>query len=249
MPTWVATSRSPAANIDVEIQHRIRCACFSYGRLKDRVFSERGFRTATKILVYKAVILTTLLYGCETWVAYRRHVKVLEQFQQRILRAILGVHWQDRITNARILEQADTTSIEAHIVRSQLSWAGHVRRMPDTRVPKQLLYAELSAGNRKTGGQWKRYKDQLKANLKKCEMDLQWETTADDRAYWRRTSHMGVANLERRRIITEAEKRERRKNQEYDNDTADSAVCVCNVCGRICRSAIGLYSHQRTHRT
>ena len=57
---------SKSANIDVEIQHRIRCACFSYGRLKDRVFSERGFRTATKILVYKAVILTTLLYGCET---------------------------------------------------------------------------------------------------------------------------------------------------------------------------------------
>ena len=73
-----------------------------------------------------------LIYGCETWIAYRRHVKVLEQFQQRILRAIIGVHWQDRITTARILEQADTTSIEAHIVRPQLSWAGHVRRMPDT---------------------------------------------------------------------------------------------------------------------
>ena len=52
---------SKSANIDVEIQHRIRCACYSYGRLVDRVFSERGFRTATKILVYKAVILTTLL--------------------------------------------------------------------------------------------------------------------------------------------------------------------------------------------
>ena len=38
---------SKSANIDVEIQHRIRCACFSYVRLKDRVFSERGFRTAT----------------------------------------------------------------------------------------------------------------------------------------------------------------------------------------------------------
>ena len=136
-----------------------------------------------------------------------RHVKVREPFQQRILRAIIAVYWQDRITDARILEQADTTSIEAHIVRSQLSWAGHVRRMPDTRVPKQLLYAELSPGKRKTGGQWKRYKDQLKANLKMCEMDLQWETTAEDRAYWRRTSRMGVANLERRRITMEAEKR------------------------------------------
>ena len=111
---YLGSYLSKSANIDVEIQHRIRCACFSYGRLKDRVFSERGFRTTTKILVYKAVILTTLLYGCETWVDYRRHVKVLEQFQQRILRAILGVHWQDRITNARILEQAEITSIETH---------------------------------------------------------------------------------------------------------------------------------------
>ena len=153
---YLGSYLSNSANIDVEIQHRIRCACFSYSRLKDRVFSERGFRTATKILVYKVVILTTLLYGCETWVAYRRHVKVLEQFQHRILRYILGVHWQDRITNASILEQADTTSIEANIVKSQLSWAGLVRRMPDTRVPKQLLYAELSSGKRKTGGEWKR---------------------------------------------------------------------------------------------
>ena len=178
---------------------------------------------------------------------------MLEQFQQRILRVILGVHRQDRITNARMLEQADTTSNEAHIVRSQLSRAGYVRRMPYTRVPKQLLYAELSSGKRKTGEQWKRYKDQLKANLKKCEMDLQWETTADDRAYWRRTSRrssrMSVANLERRRITTEAEKRERRKNREYDNDTADSAACVCNVCGRICRSEMGLYTieHKSFH--
>ena len=136
------------------------------------------------------MFLTTLLYGCETWVAYRRHVKVLEQFQQRILRSIAGVHWQDRITNASILEQADTTSIEAHIVKSQLSWAGRVRRMP-----KQLLDAEISSGKRKTGGQWQRYKDQLKANLKKCEMELQWENRVDDRACWRRTSRMGVANL------------------------------------------------------
>ena len=132
----------------------ITCACFSYGRLQDRVFSERGFRTANKILVHNAVVLTTLLYGCETWVAYRRHVKELEQFQQRILRAIIGVYWQDRITNAHIIEQLDTTSIEAHIVRSHLSWTGHVRRMPATRVPKQILYAELSSEKRKTGGQW-----------------------------------------------------------------------------------------------
>ena len=74
-------------------------------------------------------------------------------------------------------------------------------RYPTTET---LLYTKLSSGKRKTGGQLKRYKDQLKANLKKCEMDLQRETTADDRAHW----CMGVANLERRRITMEAEKEE-----------------------------------------
>ena len=42
----------------------------------------------------------------------------------------------------------------------------------------------------------------------------------------------------------EAEKRERRKNRKQENDTA---VCVSNVCDRICRSSFGLYSHQRSY--
>ena len=71
------------------------------------------------------------------------------------------------------------------------------------------------------------------------------EFRADDRAYWRR---MGVANLERRRITMEAEKRERRKYREHDDETADSASCVCTVCSRICRSAIGFYGPRHIHR-
>ena len=59
-----------------------------------------------------------------------------------------------------------------------------------------------------------------------------------------RTSHMGVANHERSRTTMKAAKRERRKNRKQDNDTA---VCVSNVCDRICRSSFGLYSHQRNY--
>ena len=118
--------------------------------------SERGFRRATYKLVYEAVILIILLC-CETWIAYRRHMKVLEQFEQRIPRLILGVHLQDQITNSRIPEQADTICVEAHIARSQLSWAGHniMWRMPDTRVTDYTstvgTYAKFSSGKRKKG--------------------------------------------------------------------------------------------------
>ena len=107
--------------------------------------------------------------------------------------------------------QTETHHHPCHLGTSDPALVNYLH--PVTRVPKQLLYAELSSGKGKTGGQWKRYKDQLKAKLKKCEMDLLWETTADD--------------LERRRITAEAEKRDRRKNREYDNDTADMCVqCV-----------------------
>ena len=60
-----------------------------------------------------------------------------------------------------------------------------------------------------------------------------------------RTSRMGVANHERSRTTMKAAKRERRKNRKQDNDTA---VCVSNVCDRICRSSFGLsYSHQSNY--
>jgi len=48
-----------------------------------------GIRLDIKVAVYKAVILTVLLYGSVTWVTYRRldtrHVRKLEQFHMRCL--------------------------------------------------------------------------------------------------------------------------------------------------------------------
>ena len=83
-------------------------------------------------------------------------------------------------------------------------------------------------GSGKTVGQWKRYKDQLKANLKKCEMELQWENRADDRACWRRTSRMGVANLERRRITMGAQKSGERTDKM--TTTLQTVHHVCAMC-------------------
>ena len=55
--------------------------------------------------------------------------------------------------------------------------------MSDTRVPKQLLYAELSQSKLKTGGQSKCHKDRLIAMMNKYEVDLQLETRVDGRVY------------------------------------------------------------------
>ena len=60
--------------------------------------------------------------------------------------------------------------------KAQKHWAGHVFRMSDSIIPKQLLYGELSQGARKVGGQRKRFKDSLKAYLKDFNIDSStWE--------------------------------------------------------------------------
>ena len=78
---------------------------------------------------------TTLLYGGETWVLYRKQVRQLERFHQRCLRSILGIKWQDYVSN-EVLKRVSLPSIESILLQVQLRWAGHVKRMEDVRMPK-----------------------------------------------------------------------------------------------------------------
>ena len=67
----------------------------SFGRLHHRLWSDHGIHLSTKFGVYRTVVLTTLLYGSESWTWYRRHVKKLDHFLLRCLRQICGISWKD----------------------------------------------------------------------------------------------------------------------------------------------------------
>ena len=94
-----------------------------------------------------ALSLLYLLYYIP-WCLYRLQVQTLERFHQRCLRSILKIAWHQRITNIAVLEKAGVNSLESSIYKLQLRWLGHVIRMSDARLPKQILYAELTAGTR-----------------------------------------------------------------------------------------------------
>ena len=123
--------------------------------------------------MYRAVVLTTLLYGSESWVTYRHQLQLLERFHQRSLRTILNIHWSDYVTNVEVLERAEVTSIKAMLHKLQLRWVGHVSRMDDLRLPKIAMYGKLSTGHRDRGATRIRYKDSLKQILAACHIDYQ----------------------------------------------------------------------------
>ena len=233
-------------NIDAEVLARINQASSSFGRLRSRVFENTNLRIKTKVSVYTAVCLSTLLYGAESWTIYRRHIKQLESFHIRCLQRILGLKWQDKVPHSQILQRAETTSIESMLAKKQLRWIGHVYRMPEHRLPRQVLYSQLPEARRNPGGQKKRYKDHIKRTMEKCNIvpkDL--ETNASDRRQWRTLCSEGCSHLEDARNQAREERRQRRHNQNIVLPA--NPDLTCRLCDKVCGSRIGLYSHTRWH--
>ena len=123
-----------------DINNRIRSAHQAFGKLYHRVISHHGLSTQTKIGVYRAVVIPTLIYGSESWTLYRKNIRTLERFHQQKLQAILEIGCEERITNNDVLTRAGLPSVEAIIAKNQLRFFGHLCRREDSSLPKQTLF-------------------------------------------------------------------------------------------------------------
>ena len=98
---------------------------------------------------------------------------------------ILGIKWQDHVSNEEILKRACLPSVESILLQVQLRWAGHVTRMEDVCMRKAVY--ELKRGKRDRGAPRKRYKDQLKRSRQLAQMGISrqsWQQEASDRDSW-----------------------------------------------------------------
>ncbi|XP_051667216.1 uncharacterized protein LOC127481693 [Manacus candei] len=107
---------SSDSKIDREIDNRLAKAYSAFRKLHKRIWQNKHLKKSTKISVYRAIVLSALLYGSKSWVIYRHHLRLLERFHQRCLRTILNIHWSDYVTNTSVLEQAAVT-ISAEVGR------------------------------------------------------------------------------------------------------------------------------------
>ena len=164
--TYLGSTLSRVMQINDEVNARIAKASAAFGRLHGNVWDRSGIRLDTKLKIYKAVVLSTLLYACEMWTVYQWRAKRLTHFYTSCLRKLLKIKWQDRIPDTEVLKRAGMQSVHTLLKLAQLRWTGHVRRMPEKRLPKKILYGELEMGKHSHGGQKKQYKDTLKAPLK-----------------------------------------------------------------------------------
>jgi len=138
----------------------------------------------------------------------------LDEFHMRCLRRIASIKWQDRVHNTEVLHLCGTTDIEAFLLQVQFRWVGHVVRMQDNRIPKQILYGQLSFGKRPQCGPFRRYKDTVRDNLKMCGILPQSLVSAPlDRGQWRSTYRTAIAAFEEARVASVQRKWAARKHQ------------------------------------
>ena len=103
---YLGSTISSNLSLEPDISARIAKAAGMMSKLKKRVWDNNNLTNNTKLQVYRACVLSTLLYSSEAWTTYATQEKRLNSFHLRCLRRILGIRWQDLVPNTKVLERA-----------------------------------------------------------------------------------------------------------------------------------------------
>lgn len=114
-------------SLDVEFSKRIGKASTTLSKLTKRVWVNTHLTIPTKITVrhvYKACVISTLLYGSESWTTYSTQERKLQVLHLRCLRRILGITWQDKVLNNDVLSRAGIPSMFTILLQFFAIFAG-----------------------------------------------------------------------------------------------------------------------------
>ena len=190
----VSRDGDDAAAVDA----RVESGGKAFGALRACVFASTSISNKAKKAVYEAIVLSTVLYGCETWSLTEELYRRLRCMHAHHLRAMCRVSrsqaWEHHISTQELGQRLGLDSIEFYIARRQLRWLGHVSRMPyETRLPRRLLSAWVPH-RRPIGSPSMTYGRSIFKALEMFRIDkTRWPELAANRSAWRETLRTGVA--------------------------------------------------------
>ena len=94
---YLGSTTSDTLSLDVELDKHIGKAATMLSRLTKGVWFNKRLVAYTKIQIYRACVLSTLLYCSESWTLCARQDRKLNTFHMCWLRRIYGITWQLQI--------------------------------------------------------------------------------------------------------------------------------------------------------
>jgi len=144
-----------------------------------------------KIKVYKTIILSVVLYGCETWSLTLMEVCRLRVFDNRVLRRVFGPK-RDEVTGEwrklyyeELNELYSLPNIVRVVKSGRMRRVGHVACMGEDRGVHRVLVGKPE-GKRPLGRSRRRWEDNIKMDLQEVGKGRgDWMELAQDRDRWR----------------------------------------------------------------
>jgi hypothetical protein len=148
---YLGSTIAQDCSLDQEISMGICKSSNTFHSLYKVLWGQKRLKTSTKLRLLRSVVLSTLLYGSETWVPLAAHTARLQGFITGCLWVILGVSCWDNKRNTEIRSQAGMERVEVMLLERSLRWLGDIERMEASLCADQLMDSVLSLG-RKEGG-------------------------------------------------------------------------------------------------
>ena len=125
-------------SLEEEFDARLQRGHQTMGMLS-KVWRSRRLSMHTKVKLYIALVRSVLIYGNESWYDNEGIATRFRVFENKALRRILGVRWQDRVRNQTIREITRVPYIDEWLMKSRWRWLGHVIRVEPGRIIKESV--------------------------------------------------------------------------------------------------------------
>ena len=163
------------AQDEIDVEKRLARARAVWAKLSASL-GRMATKNSHKGLLIKAAPQNSLLFGAEVRAWHREHVRKAQVLQNRMVLGALAQKKKEmsegRVTMVDLRRKLKIDPIWIEIYWRQLRWIGHIARLPDERLEKQMLFAWM---------------DDTKPKTKKISPTLRQQ-------YWKRIEEMYAAN-------------------------------------------------------
>ncbi len=154
--------------------------------MKKSIWNQSTISLKTKVQIYRATVLSTVLYGAESWTD--KEYSRLNAFNTKLLRILTRKQRDEISIYDRLYKLTGMEPLEDTIRKYRLRWTGHVRRMDDTRLPKKILFGTVTGGKKSAGKPKKNWVDCLEEDCARANISYgSWTEKAKNRTTWQKS--------------------------------------------------------------
>ena len=125
--------------VEEDVNKRIRLALQALYGLEAMWKHHHLVAQKIRVLAYRAIVESVLLYNCGTWALTEVLADRLDRCQRKMIRRILGLKWSDKVTNDNLYTRCGISPASVQVVNARWRLFGHTLRMNECSPARKAM--------------------------------------------------------------------------------------------------------------